>query len=102
MIGAEDLGNFFNLDDFAEEATLTPPTGTARPIQVIYDETQGGDSVTGYPQYSPDFFITAQTADLVGVGTEDSTLVLRGETYLIVYPQADGTGTSRVILRKLR
>lgn len=102
MIGDGDLSLFFNPDDFAEEAALTPATGPLRTIRVIYDEAQGSDSVTGYPQFSPDYFITAQTADLDGVGTEDSTITIRGSSFQIVYHQAEGTGTSRAILRKLR
>lgn len=102
MIGTDDLGNFFNPDDFAEEALLTPATGDARTIQIIFDELQNTDSVTGLPQYGSDFLATCQTTDLEGVGSEDSTVSIRGGSYRIVYAQADGTGTSRVILRKLR
>ncbi len=102
MISVDGLESFFDLDEFAEEALLTPAIGSPRTIRVIYDEAQGSDSVTGYPQFSPDYFITVQTADMAGVGTEDSTITIRGSSFQIVYPQADGTGTSRAILRKLR
>lgn len=102
MIGTDDVALFFDLDGFAEEAALIPATGSPRTIRVIYDEAQGSDSVTGYPQFSPDYFITTQTADLDGVGTEDSTITIRGSSFQIVYHQAEGTGTSRAILRKLR
>lgn len=97
----EDLTEFFETDDdggFAIVATIYLADGSARDINVIYDEPftrtniDGGGNING-----ADYHFTAAETDLTDLGDGDKVLI-DGRTLRILSIESDGTGVSHVWL----
>ncbi len=96
----ENLGDFFNVSEFAQDVTLDP-SGTPRVIQVIFDELPFADApgeldIAGGTQPA----ILSRSADLAGVA-QDTRLGVGTTTYRIIDFIHDGTGLTRVLLQKV-
>lgn len=91
-----DTSDFFEIDDFAEYATVA-----GRRMKVIFDKvptqyTEGFSQITSHtPQ------ITCQTVDLAkGKADQGKEVVVRKVKYVIVDIEDDGTGISTVFLHE--
>lgn len=97
---ADDILDFFALDDFAEAATYTPLAGGARSVQGIFDAPQASRNATDMMDITipaPQF--VCRTADVPSAADGDS-LVIRSVTYYVRVVLDDGTGVSTLILER--
>jgi len=89
----EDFTNFFDVDEFASNATLN---GVA--VKGIFDNAfeLGGVGGAGFSTTQPTFMLTT-----VDAGTPDGlALVVGGITYTVVGAAPDGTGMTVLTLEK--
>lgn len=90
---ADDLAVFFDVDDFGVAATYQGAT-----VNGIFDndfiEVETGAGV-GVALQQPRF--VCRSADVLGV-VEGHTLTISGNDYTVRIVQADGTGTTTLIL----
>lgn len=107
----EDLDEFFDTDDFAEDAVLVlsaGPPAVTRTIPVIWEQTQGKVSVYDRSFYDEKFysaivetakpFLTCKTSDAAGI-TRNMPIRLRGNTYYCFNaPIDDGFGVSLIFI----
>jgi hypothetical protein len=98
-MATQPVNEFFYNADFSEDATYTPPGGSAVTIRVIFDNeyvpTVVGDVVfenTGPVAY-------ARTAD-VSDATNAATLTVGGVAYRVKETRPDGQGITQLILSK--
>lgn len=97
---ADDILDFFALDDFAETATYMPLAGGARSVQGIFDAPQASRNATDMMDITipaPQF--VCRTADVPSAADGDS-LVIRSVTYYVRVVLDDGTGVSTLILER--
>lgn len=93
----EDLSQFFDIDDFAVEATIG--TVPARTIKVIFETPSQSVEIfdTNIETDAPR--LQCKTSDLVGVPSK-SKITISGKTYDIGKVSDDGTGVSFMYLKK--
>jgi len=102
---ATDRLIFLSADDFGVTATYQPEVGADIAITGIFDRqhmpidaNEGG--VTGFS-----VAFTCRADDLarllLGRAVQGDQLVIAGERWMVVEPQADGTGMVVLILRKV-
>jgi hypothetical protein len=91
MIG-QDLDPFFDLEAFAELATV----GAAQ-VRVIFDDAHE-DALGGLVE-STGPTLLARSADVAAV-THGTTISLRSKAYKVTGVQPDGTGTTRLMLER--
>ena len=99
MALAEDLSQFFEIDDFAVEAVITLSNNTQKTVKVIFDKIPTTSILedTAIVSDGPKFI--AATADLNGVKEHNQALI-GGKTYKVAEVSDDGTGISTVYLKK--
>lgn len=98
----EDFTVFFQESDFAHDATWTLQGGGAFTIQVIFDNEYLQDA-NGQVEDASRMPVArvADTQIAQGAGMKrNDTLVIEGVTYQVAEIQPDGTGVSRIFLRK--
>lgn len=108
----EDLTDFFDLEDFAEEATFTLANSTTVVAAVIFELNEGKIAVYDRSFYDEKFysaiadtqkaFFTCMTSQVSGV-TRNTPVVLRGQPWFVFgAPLDDGNGISLMFLSKDR
>ena len=95
----EDIDDFFDTNDFAEEATYTPDGGDAQTVNGIFDLEYVDIDVGGLPIAGLKATFTCSTDDIPG-DSEGDALTVRGIDYTIMVCQPDGTGVTKLILEK--
>jgi len=90
----EDLSVFFNTDEFAVVATINNVSVNGIFDREFVSVSSGKVQIEGF---RPVF--TCATSDVSGV-TEDDLVVVDTVTYRVAFPEPDGTGITRLILRK--
>lgn len=98
MLGDEDAALYFVDGEFAQEV-LIGPYGNERRILAIFDnlpfqEDAGESLFTGNQPV-----LTCQTVDVATTGPE-TRVSIAGVDYYVIENQPDGTGVSRLYLRK--
>lgn len=88
MAFAEDYGDFFDVDDFADGATFD-----GAPVNGIFDHEYV--EIEGIESKRPVFHCA--TSD-VSAYSRGSAVVVNGSNYSLVTKEPDGTGTSLCIL----
>lgn len=98
---ADDILDFFALDDFAENATYTPVGGSASTVQGIFDAPQASRNATDMMDITipaPQF--VCRTADVPNAADGDA-IVIRSVNYQVRVVLTDGTGVSTLLLEKV-
>lgn len=99
MAFTEDLGQFFDLDEFAVAAVIKTAVGaTVRTINVIFNDPLQEVAIFDADVESNLSFVQCRTVDLAGV-THNHTMTIDSILYRIVKINGDGTGLSTVQLR---
>ncbi|HEV2706247.1 MAG TPA: hypothetical protein VGV59_10010 [Pyrinomonadaceae bacterium] len=97
---SENLTQFFDLDEFAVEATIKTAAGaTVRTVNVIFNTPQQAVEVLDAGVEAGVPFVECRTSDLDGV-THKHTMTISSVVYRVVKIDDDGTGVSTVQLRK--
>lgn len=99
----ESLADFFSTDDFAVAATWTPAAGGGPfTIQVIFDNAYRGFGVAEADQAGREPEAWARDDQLAqGSGMKrGDQIVINSVTYKVGNIEPDGTGVSRLALRK--
>ena len=95
------VDDFFRTDDFAEDATFYPVSGSGSGsvIPAIFDDGYQETNIggTSYQNASPR--VTVRTSDVPSISV-GSVLVMRSVTYYVMTVDNDGTGVSTVHLSK--
>lgn len=99
MAFTEDLSPFFELSDFAVEATIKNGSTTVRTAKVIFDSIAGPLDVLAAEVQAGSPKARIKTDDLAGVVLNTHTIVINSVTYRIVGREDDGTGVSTILLK---
>lgn len=95
---ADDLLDFFELDDFAIEATYTPFGGSPTTILGIFDSPRASRQATEMLEIeSPQPRFMCRTVDVPNVA-EDDELTISGADYIVRANVDDGLGITTLIL----
>lgn len=86
---AEDLATFFDTDDFAVAAVITPNGGAAVTVSILLDEPQEihGLGIAGIAQANRRVMVRKSEID----DPTNGTIAISGVTYRIVEPELDLT-----------
>ena len=101
MAFTEDLGEFFDTDDFAITATWRPDGDVSTTITGIFDNqfVDGvGDGEVEIEDQRPTFLVP--TADITDMAQGDR-IIISGTYYRVAGIQPDDPGTSLIILEEL-
>ena len=95
----EDLSILFNTNHFGVVASITPIAGTARNINVIYDNEYTATRIIDDIQVeNREPQIMCKTSDVTDI-TNGAAVTVAGKSYKVLgAPQPDGTGISTIIL----
>lgn len=91
----EDLTAFMNVAEFATSCTLN-----GAPVSAIFDAAYALGSVGEFGIASAQPTLTLATAD-VPASPIGQAAVVQGVAYTVVSHEPDGTGVSRLLLRKV-
>lgn len=97
---ADDILDFFEIDDFAEQAVYTVLNGNPAIIRGIFDNPQASRNATDMLDITipaPQF--VCRTVDVPNAGDGDS-ITIRSVPYYVRVVLTDGTGVSTLILEK--
>ena len=98
---ADDILDFFTVDDFADTATYTPVGGSPASVNGIFDAPQASRNATDLMDItipSPQF--VCRTADVPSAADGDE-IIIRSVSYNVRVVLTDGTGVSTLILEKV-
>ena len=99
MAFVENLGAFFNQDDFAVTAILKLEDGGAtRSISAIFNTPTQSIEIYNTAIETDNPFLMCRTSDLSGVRNKQK-VVVEGKTFTIEKISADGTGVSTIYLK---
>jgi hypothetical protein len=97
MAFAENIGVFFDEDDFAVSATFTPQGGSASSVKGIFDAEYAaveGDGQVAVSSTMPVFHCASASVP----NAHNGTLAVNSKTYRIVEVKPDGTGVTILAL----
>lgn len=91
---------YFNTDEFGVSATVTPSSGVASTINVIFDKPDEtlGLGEAGITSHRPS--ITCRTADISSLAHGDSVTV-NSTNYTVAEILRDGTGIAQIFLEDI-
>ncbi len=97
----ENIAQFFDVDDFGEEATLELHDGSQSQIMGIFDSEHiplDGDGMVAISSTMPVFHCaSADVTEAYG-----ALLIIRGTRYEVEDTKPDGTGTTILVLSKIQ
>lgn len=97
-LDADKKNNFFNNEEFAEQITYTPLSGSAYQLNALFDnEFESVDPDTNQPVISTQPMIRVDTNDLQSTIKKGDKVTVRTIVYKIITDEPDGVGT--VVLR---
>jgi len=96
----EDLGAFFDTDDFGTAATwFAGGTGSGAEVLGIFSNGFASPSMGPLAAADSEITFRCAAADVPGVARGD-TLRVDGTTYRLVEPRPDGTGLVVLVLKR--
>tara|TARA_B100000989_G_C19452738_1_gene432539 strand:+ start:591 stop:902 length:312 start_codon:yes stop_codon:yes gene_type:complete len=100
MAFTEDLTPFFNTDDFAVEATITPSQGEAFTVKGIFDNGYESRSRDVVDIASRDTMFTCPSSAAVDALVKGNSVAIGGANYKVLMVKPDGTGVTAITLEK--
>lgn len=98
MAFMEDLDQFFEDDDFAEEVMVTFASGATRSFMAIVETPTQGVGVYEAEVESDAPYLRCKTGDTTGIRREN-TVSVRDETWIVERVRHEGTGVSLIYFR---
>ena len=94
MAFTEDLTTFFDTDDFADQATITPDGGDPFTVNGIFDEGYQENSRGLVDVSSKDTKLRCASSSSVDALEHGDQVVINSQTYTVLQVKPDGTGVT--------